>query len=91
MCIKHNMHTGNYFLVCTVLQTTICSLFSKKNTIDATANTVFLRRGVRLSTKTTKTVDKQASGSHTHTLGREIKSHMYTNDGFELMTYYIYM
>ena len=44
--------------------------FYKHTSIDATANTVFLRRGRAFSTKTTKTVDKQASGSHTNTLGQ---------------------
>ena len=54
--------------------------------IDATANTVFLHRGRAFLTKTTKTVHKQASGSHTNTLGREIKSPIQMTD-FELMTY----
>ena len=36
--------------------------------------------------KSTKTVDKQASGPHTYTLGQEIKSPIQMVD-FELMTY----
>ena len=35
--------------------------------------------------KTTKTVDKQASGTHANTLGREIKSPIQMTD-IELMT-----
>ena len=54
--------------------------------IDATANTVFLCKRARLSTKSTKTVDKRASGPHTYTLGREIKSPVQMVD-IELMTY----
>ena len=42
--------------------------------IDATANTIFLHRGRAFSQKPRKPVDKQASGPHTNTLGREIKS-----------------
>ena len=47
-------------------------LFHQSQRIDATANTVFLHR--------------QASGPHTYTLGREIKSPVQMVD-FELMTY----
>ena len=43
-------------------------------TIDATANTIFLHRGRAFPRKRRKPVDKQASGPHTNTLGREIKS-----------------
>ena len=42
--------------------------------IDATANTIFLPRGRNFPRKGGKPVDKQASGPHTNTLGREIKS-----------------
>ena len=48
---------------------------------------VFLCRG----RPSTKTADKQASGLHTNTLGREIKSPVQITD-FELMTYtYMYL
>ena len=60
-----------------------CSLCSC--TIDATANTDGFPSK---STKSTKTVDKQASGPHTYmyTLGREFQSPVQMAD-FELMTY----
>ena len=59
-------------------------LFMNWGSTDATTNTPFLRRGrafPRKPTKTTKTVDKQASGPHT--LGREIISPIQMTD-FEL-------
>ena len=50
------------------------------------SNTIFRRRGRAYHQKVTKTVDKQASGPHTNTLGREIKSPTQITD-FELMTH----
>ena len=55
--------------------------------IDATANTVFVRRGRAFPRKQRRPLDKQASGPHTNTLGREIKSLIKLTDLIELMAY----
>ena len=54
--------------------------------IDTTTNMFLHPRGRAFLRTRRKPVDKQASGPHTNTLGREIKSPIQMTD-IELMTY----
>ena len=66
---------------------TVTCLTARLGIIDATANTVFHENDENHSQKTSgRPIDKQASGPHTNSLGRETKSPIQMTD-FDLMTY----